>query len=85
MADPGLGGEGSGIRIRALPVNPISFIFMQFSAKCLPNNRLALFPLGLAPSGNPGSATAKVLQLLATKFAVYGTESLSGNNLPVAL
>ena len=32
--------------------SPISFIFMQFSAKIVPNNRLET-----PPPGNPGSAT----------------------------
>ena len=36
----------------------IIFIFMQFLAKNVPNNRLAHHPLGLAPSLKyPGSAT----------------------------
>ena len=31
------------------PLGPISLIFMQFSFKKLPNNRLAPLPLGLVP------------------------------------
>ena len=38
------------------PLGPISFIFMQFTAKSLPDNRLAP-PLGWQPLGNPESAT----------------------------
>ena len=34
----------------ARPLGPISFIFMLFSAKCLPNNRLAPLSLRLADS-----------------------------------
>ena len=45
---------------RDAPLSPNSFMFMQFSAKILPNNRLTLV-LSLAfdaPSlGNPGSTT----------------------------
>ena len=43
------------------PRGPISFIFMQFSAKILPYNRLSHRTQGLAAPcrlANPGSATA---------------------------
>ena len=46
---------------------PISFIFMQFSVKILPNNRLVpIFGVGASPSrlGNPGSTTAKCVLLV---------------------
>ena len=40
------------------PLGPVSFIFMQFSAKTLRNNRFALQNQGLAPSPSGKSATA---------------------------
>ena len=44
------------------PLGPISFIFMQFSAKIFSNNRFLAQTQGLAPSrqGNPGFASAVV-------------------------
>ena len=42
-------------------LSPISFIFMQFSAKIWPNNRLTPLPMWLAPHlGNPRTATCLV-------------------------
>ena len=54
LADP---RRGPGTR-----PHPNSFIFMQFLAKILPNNRFLPVPRGLAPLlGNPRSATEKKL------------------------
>ena len=62
MADPGKKGHvlsdrtkilGLHWRTKGVALSPFSFIFMQFSAKILPNNSF-LSPLRL---GNPGSAT----------------------------
>ena len=46
---------------RAPPLSPIFVIFMQFSAKIMPNNSLASFPGVGAPLGNPGSATVTTI------------------------
>ena len=53
------GSKVGGHEACAPPVGPISFIFMEFSGKIWPNNRLVP-PLGLTPLrlGNPGFATA---------------------------
>ena len=41
---------------------PISFIFMKFWVKFLPNNRLVLPAMGFVPQlGNPGSPSGKIL------------------------
>ena len=42
--------QGTGTFGMRAPLGPISFIFMLFSAKCLPNNRLAPLSLRLADS-----------------------------------
>ena len=52
FADPREGVPGTHA-----PRSPIFFIFMQFSATNLQNNRLAHPLWELPPSGNPGSAT----------------------------
>ena len=51
---------------RTLPIGPISFIFMQFSAKILQNNRFSAQTQGLALPrlGNPGSATVEVMNFM---------------------
>ena len=42
------------------PLSMFFFIFMQFSAKIMPNNRLVPSLPGVGdPLGNPGSATVK--------------------------
>ena len=56
-------GEGRGARDSRPLLGPIPFIYMQFSAKILSNNRFTPSPQGLAPPpglGNPGSATAEL-------------------------
>ena len=58
----GIGGSRGWRQGRAPPpLGPNSFIFMQFSVKIWPNNRLAPPPWKLAPPrlGNPGSATER--------------------------
>ena len=62
-------GEGSGVEVvspladprghleHAPPLGPISFNFIQFSAKLLSNNRLAALFVLAPPLENPGSAT----------------------------
>ena len=45
--------KGEVLGNRAPSLGPKSVIFMQFSAKNLPNNKLAHFPLLLAPLGPP--------------------------------
>ena len=58
----GRGGGGGGRAVvpgmRVPSPDPSSFIFIQFSARNLQNNRLAHPLWELAPPGNPGSATA---------------------------
>ena len=54
-------GIAGSKRVQCAP-GPISFIFMQFSSKTLPNNRFLLQNQMLTPPfhlGNPGSATGK--------------------------
>ena len=51
------GGFGEGAGTRALPLDPNSFVFMQFWGKIWPNNRL----LPWRPLGNPGSATGIII------------------------
>ena len=61
LADQTGRGEGGGTKecVSASP-DPSSFIFIQFSARNLQNNRLAhpLWELAPPPKENPGSATA---------------------------
>ena len=45
------------------PDGPIFFIFIHFSAKLMPNNRLRP-PSGVGSPGNPGSATGKEFSTL---------------------
>ena len=49
-----------------VPLSPISFIFMQFLAKILPNNEILPQTQGLIPPppslGNPGSATTRIVK-----------------------
>ena len=53
-----LGGEGCV----APSQSNFFFIFMQFSAKIMPKNRLVTPPLGLAhPLENPGSTTGMMI------------------------
>ena len=49
MSFADLAGGGGGLGMRALSLSPISCIFMQFSAKILPNNRF-LVSILLVPS-----------------------------------
>ena len=53
------------------PWGPNSFIFIQFSAKNLKNNRLAHQFWGLLSQENPGSATGFYYILLNISFIVY--------------
>ena len=61
-----------GHQERAPPPGPNSFIFMQFSGKIWPNNRLASPSWRQVPPppvwGNPGSVTEQVV-ILVTKMA----------------
>ena len=59
-------------------LGPISFIFMQFSAKTLPNNRFSLQNQGLPPTrlGNTGSATDRLPRLGTTSTLLRFTAGL---------
>ena len=57
---------------RAPPPFPNSFIFMQFSVKIWPNNRLVLPSWKLAPHlGNPGSATDAYSPITMLHFVAF--------------
>ena len=49
--------QSGGTRDRRPPLRPISFIFMQFSAKNLPNDRFSPQTQWLAPSGKSWNPT----------------------------
>ena len=79
LADPGGASE------KRQPLGPISVIFMQFSARILPNNRLAPPPPRLRNQtigwyslwswrprlGNPGSASGHVILVSKLYIKLY--------------